>query len=524
MNIGKLDPASIINRFPIIFIDEYNKMEGDSIKLLRNLSRIMVIPSILSSTNSIINNMIDLSSGSSTNPNSIWVHVLRKLMKANIIAITKNNEILYDGNTINIAEMLQTLKITSNEATVRILSKISDFLLDQAKTSLQGTSAFVFKFFSEALYEQKNGTLDPFAIWNSIYLNIISIFRKRKKVAFDINGIYFGLRMFDVNEKFVASSQAEGYELTEQDVTRSIDHHFYYFGPNTPECVLPFNLSLDGKTLVLDSSLNSDSIPYDMTSYYSLLEDDFFTTVALWTFRLKDPSVAAVISENRRLVDYFSPRNDNALSNDFRIQEAMTYFAIGASSHQSCLGLTRASDFLCHLIGHVQISKEFAPFASVKICENLASFLERITISYLIPKKSEKLESMLTGICKLGLCTRTANMDGIDIAFDIDYLSKPSKAIVECKYTDAATDGGVLREYLNKAKSKRSPLTILICYNIDKSLTIADNLAPNNSDKFKINVYTVFNGNMVALGEYEEDGDVSGVFIIVHSNFQVPKI
>ena len=159
MNIGTFDdPISIINRFPIIFIDEYNKMEGDSIKLLRNLSRIMVIPSILSSTNSIINNMIDLSSGSSTNPDSIWVHVLRKLMKANIIAITKNNDILYEGNTINIAEMLQTLNITSNEATVRILWKITDFLLDQAKSSLQGTSAFAFKFFSEALYRQKRNS------------------------------------------------------------------------------------------------------------------------------------------------------------------------------------------------------------------------------------------------------------------------------------------------------------------------------------------------------------------------------
>ena len=507
-------------------------MEGDSIKLLRNLSRIMVIPSILSSTNSIINNMFDLSCGSSKNPNSIWVHVHRKLMKANIIAITKNNDTLYDGNTINIAEMLQKLNITSNEANVRILRKITDFLLDQAKSSLQGTSAFVFKFFSEALYRQKNGTLDPFAIWNSIYLNIIRIFRLRKGVSFSINDIYYGLRMFDVNEKLVASSLANGYEVTEQDVTRSIDQHFYYFGPNTPECVLPLKLSSNGTKLFLNLSsdsysasslpFSSGSIPYTMTSYYSLLEDDFFTTIALWTFKMKDPSVAAVVLHNRLLVDYFVPKNDNALSNDFRIQEAMSYFAIGASSHQNCLGLTRASDFLCHLIGHVQISKEFAPFASIKICENLAIFLERITISYLIPKKSEKLEFMLTGICKLGLCTRTANMDGIDIAFDIEYLSKPSTAIVECKYTDAVTDGKVLREYLNKAKSKRSPLTILICYKIDESLTIANNLASNNSDNFKINVYTVFNGNMIALCEYK--GDVNGVFIIVHSNFQVPKI
>ena len=502
-------------------------MEGDSIKLLRNLSRIMVIPSILSSTNSIINNMFDSSCGSSKNANSIWVHVHRKLMKANIIAITKNNEILYDGNTINIAEMLTTLKITSNETTVRILRKITDFLLDQTKTSLQGTSAFVFKFFSEALYRQKNGTLDPFAIWNSIYLNIIRIFRLRKGVAFNINGIYYGLRMFDVNEKLVASNG-----VTEQHVTRSIDHHFYYFGSNTPECVLPFKLSSNGKTLVLDSSPSSDdsysasslpyssgSLPYTMTSYYSLLEDDFFTTIALWTFRVKDPSIAAVVLHNRLLVDYFVPKNDNALSNDFRIQEAMTYFAIGASSHQSCLGLTRASDFLCHLIGHVQISKEFAPFASVKICENLAIFLEKIAVSYLIPKKSEKLKSMLTDICKLGLCTRTANMDGIDIAFDIDYLSKPSTAIVECKYTDAVTDVKVLREYLIKAKRTMSPLTILICYKIDESLTIANNLVSNNSDIFKINVYTVFNGNMFALGEHKEN--VNGVFIIVHSNFQL---
>ena len=126
---------------------------------------------------------------------------------------------------------------------------------------------------------------------------------------------------------------------------------------------------------------------------------------------------------------------------------------------------------------------------------------------------------MLTDICKLGLCKRTANMDGIDIAFDIEYLSKPSTAIVECKYTDAVTNGGVLREYLNKAKSKRSPLTILICYKIEKWLTIANNLIPSDSDIFKINVYTAFNGNMIALSEHKKN--VNGVFIVVHSNFQL---
>ena len=47
------------------------------------------------------------------------------------------------------------------------------------------------------------------------------------------------------------------------------------------------------------------------------------------------------------------------------------YFAIEHHLIKTGLGLTRASDFLCHLIGHVQISKRFAHL-EYKICENLA--------------------------------------------------------------------------------------------------------------------------------------------------------
>ena len=88
--------------------------------------------------------------------------------------------------------------------------------------------------------------------------------------------------MFDVNEKLVANSLANGYEITEQDVTRSIDH-FYYFWAQHSECVLPLKLSSMGHCfpilvliLTLPSSFLLRFYPLPMTSYYSLLEDDFY--------------------------------------------------------------------------------------------------------------------------------------------------------------------------------------------------------------------------------------------------------
>ena len=504
-------------------MDEFSKDQLDPIKLLRNLARVMIIPSVLSSTNSIINNMIESSSTSSTENRTVWVHVVRKLMKANVAAVLETIGIqnyLINGDSINIEALLEGLNIKYNEETLLKLKKLVIFLFDQSISNLQGTCAFTFQIFYKELCKQGNHNetyLDPVQIWNSMCIELIGIFRGRKAIAFNSKNHFYGLRMFSVNQNLVAKTSMNRSPLTEQDVTDSIDHHFYYFGPNTPESVYSFGLDPENGTLRLDS------VAFETASYYSLLEDDFLTTIALWSFNLNRPSVAYIVKENRRRIGANTIANDNALSNDFRIQESMTYWAVGVSSHESLIGKNKAVDFLSFLIGHVQVDEIVTIFQQQLMCTKLTEFLKDFEVPYLIPKESVKLESQLEGICRLGLCTRTANQAGIDMTFDIYHKKDKMKALIECKYTDDSTNATVLEEYLSKAERKQSPLTLLICFRLDKSLKLKNALILRKPNAFKINVYSVFNGQMIPLIEHKRC-TINGVFVIIESNFQVPKI
>ena len=515
---------SLLDRFPVIFMDEFSKDQSASIKLLRNLARVMIIPSVLSSTNSIISNMTESSSTSSTEDGTVWVHVVRKLMKANVAAVLETIGIrnyLINGDSNNIEALLEELNIKYNEETLLKLKKLVIFLFDQSKSNLQGTCAFTFRTLYKELCKQgeqgnQNVTyLDPVQIWNSMCIELIGIFRGRKAIAFNSKNHFYGLRMFSVNQNhLVAKTSMNQSLLTEQDVTDSIDHHFYYFGRNTPESVYSFGLDPEKGTLRLGR------VAYESASYYSLLEDDFFTTIALWSFELNHYSVAYIVKENRRRIGANMFVNDNALSNDFRIQESMTYWAVGVSSHESLIGKNKAVDFLSFLIGHVQVDEIVTVFQQTLIFTKLAEFLKDFEVPYLIPKESVKLESQLKGICRLGVCTRTANQDGIDMTFDIYHNEDKMKALIECKYTDDSTNATVLEEYLSKAERKQSPLTLLICFRLDKSLKLKNALILRKPNAFKINVYSVFNGQMIPLIEHKRCA-INGVFIIIESNFQV---
>lgn len=526
-SLETLDPAEIIEKFPVIFIDEFDKEKITLIKLFRNLSRVMVVPSILSSTNSTINNMIESSSTSTITIDYLWVHVVRKLMKANIAAVTETagiESIFLEDDSIKLPELLQSLNISSNRTTLAKLRKIVLFLFDQARTSLQGTSAFMFEFFYQELCSQRNGTLNPDQIWTSMCASLIHLFTMRKSIAFNEKGLFCSLRMFSVNRNYIEGRDTSDIEMTEEDVTNSIDNHFYYFGSNTPGCLISFNFNASERRLVLGN------VDYKMSSYYSLLENDFFTTLALWHINLSKPTVAFVVNNNRQKIIDILP-NDNALSNDFRAQETMSYWSIGSSSHQNLCGQTSASEFLSYLIGNVQITAELVPFELNRMCGTLLNFLSNIRIPYLIPKDSRNLKRMLAGICNLGVCERCPNSTGFDIKFDIFQSTRKKSAFVECKYTGSATNRTVLNQYLAKAKEKKLVLTFLICYNLHDQLKKKYAIRkPSSStsrpkrpipNEFDINIYSVFDNQMICLAEYINP---KGVLIIIHSNLQVPRI
>lgn len=522
--------SNVRNRYPVVFIDEYSSENGSIIKLLRNLSRILVLPCFLSSTNSIITNILNPSLYSSKGGHPIWVHVIRKLIKANVDVISKNigiEEYVQNG-VIDVSQLLAHFNITFNNEELQMLVKIFKFICEQTKTSLQGTIFNAFVFLIEALEKQSNSVLESVKIWTSICKYLHNEFRNRKPQAFRIQGLFFSLRMFSINSNQIKKLQFSGASITQEDVNSSINEHFFYFGANDSNDILSLDYDPKEGNLYLDGQI------YNITSFYTSVGDDFFTTCSLWHSRPDYPSVARIVEANQKKLIGIIP-NDNALSNDSRSQEVMTYWS---SSHLNFIGVTESSQFASHFIGNVQMSDQIIPFPIDEMPSTLTQFLSGIKIPYLIPKSLDNLNEGLRGICNFGACERCPNSIGIDIRFDLDFNGTKSTGFAECKYTDEGTNITTLKEYVEKARKRKSPLSFLLCFNLNEDLKITNRLAKpvqigpkrqkrdENIDMLNINIYSVFWSpvgelKMIPLIEYERP---NGVFIVVESNFKVAKI
>lgn len=477
-------------------MDSFNNDRIQSMELLRNLSRLMVIPCILSSPNLSTHYMFD--SSSTISPvnliDPVWVYSVRELPKASVRAIVENNGIPYDGDSINVAEMLKMFNITSNEETENVLKKIADFLLDQSKTSLQGTSAFLFGYFSNALNQQKDGNLDPIQIWNSLCTDLNNELRGRKLSAFNSNeAMFYSFRMFSLNQNLI-----EDGAITAKDVSESIYRHFYYFGRSDDlRSVIPFGSNRETKELTLNGS------PHKFSSHFPLVEDDFFTTMVLWKFTPQSPTVAKTVKINKGKLHDIIPN----VAGEIPAQMIMAYWAIASASHQSFVGKTLAWDFLTVFIGHLYLTNEIFSFESNKTHSKLLRFLKNVEIPYMIPEASDKLTMMLDGICNFGVCTWCPESNGIK--FDIDYKGHRSYELAV--FTETAKKVA-LRRHLTHSASSEIPITIMICNSLDTALR---NGPLSGTIGTRINVYSSFDHKIIPLIEVKNP---CGVLIIIKSN------
>ena len=129
---------------------------------------------------------------------------------------------------------------------------------------------------------------------------------------------------------------------------------------------------------------------------------------------------------------------------------------------------------------------------------------------------------MLDGICDVGVCE--SDMMGIKFALDMNGVR--SYGFTECDYPDKGTDLAGLKNYLAKAKCRRSPLSLLICNeHLKKNLRLAYLAKKENTDtsftQFNVNIYTILrNHNSLQTIPLVEFRKTSGVLIIVEMDLQ----
>ncbi len=533
------------------------------IKLLRNITRCLSLPCVLSSTNTNVNNMLNLNSSSSQSTNAFWVNAIVRLFKCNVggaltlIVVGNNNDgtcqimlnNYIDSNYmlnlkivddhVSKIHLLEDLSIAVDASNQEKLLKIWEFLVSQSKTCLQGSLIFAFEDFIKVLKSFTGKNLDSCEFWASLCSSIHTRFCLRKPEAFNEHSQFFSHRMFFTDKSFLGI----GDDTAEFEVQSSIDKHFYHFGQENGARILPFCYS--SNRLVLDMKI------YNLNSHFVRFTKDVLTSMSVWRNFTDQKSTVAQTVRHYIGKNIGLGSNPNAKSNNFKAQESMTFWAIANSTHQDFNGNTSGVKFLLDVVMNLQIPVEtvdstsgalirrFYTISETPIPTGLKSFLNNVTIPYLIPEKPDiDFRKSLDGILNLGHCFRCPNEMGIDICFDALVDGRAVPCFVECKYTDAPQKSADIVGYIDKAKANMCPLTLFVSFTVVNDLQI--NLRPKNLRKkirlseeergpknFTINVYSVIynseGNNLIIKTIFESEKKAGGVFIIIETNFNDAK-
>lgn len=116
-------------------------------------------------------------------------------------------------------------------------------------------------------------------------------------------------------------------------------------------------------------------------------------------------NVASIVKNYIYTIFRSSP-NSQALMNDSKTQEEMIYWSIAHSSHQNFHGTTGGVEFLCRFVWNLQIPDPRSPdrfvrFDQTMITGGLESFLNDLTVPYLVPEKVSNVPCNFASISKL---------------------------------------------------------------------------------------------------------------------------
>jgi hypothetical protein len=510
---------------------------------------------------------------SSLGGDKIGVNTIHRLLPANITGILKGIKVtsekrlfeyVDENNSLKVYDLLTDLKIDCDEGNKDELLKIWKFMVSQSKTCLQGSSFYSFNFFVKKIIELYEGkSLNSSALWNSICKEIHYVFKGRKERAFFENdGKFFSLRMFSTNKKFSEdqikfirrSNNNANLQTTETEaammVKKSIDYHFYHFGDEDSPSVIQFGHNEVGLTLKNSS--------YKARSHILPFEKDSFTSFALWkNYPIDDNNNLRTVALNAQ--NYMNCLEAKSAKYS-AAQEIITYWSIANASHQNFDGKTKGVDFFRSVLKNIRILdySDLYELNRLRIPEKLASFLNTLTIPYLLPEEpSNDLKSTLSGLCDFGVAYKCAIETGMDVGFDVRRNDKSCHAFIQCKCIDDTQGNIEIEPYIKSAKSKNSVLTFLfvlkghdnINFDLAKSvqytkpttrdrrsstlnLVADDSVAGPASKKakkdFKLNIYSLIftcrdekdiifkgNGKNLSIKIIEEHENPDGVLIIL---------
>ena len=479
---------------PIVFLDEITTITEDRIKLLRNLCRVLGLPTVLASTSAKIMNLLNLNSASAIKSDSIWVYAIRTLPPVNLKGIfhllTWNEYIELNGD-LNLKMILDGLNIRYEDTEFSQLQNLVWLMIKQSKTCLQGVALIFFKAFKEGLEAQSGYQLDVKIIWKQGLISLQTELHNRKPHAFIDIGPLHTLAMM-TNHQIIVNSEETMIES--EIIFETINHHYYFFGCTTDENVIPFQY--DGVNLILNGKY------YNLCSHFKLFHENLFFCLAMWLDVGKKfiddqngrrISVASVFAEYAQKLRAVS-KNIFALKNDSSAQECVIHWGLCNSTSKGFSNLNPGFSFMSHFIKNIQIGKKTFSNLMMKVnnkptdeiegfdgvidfdsCSNLEAFLSKIQIPQLLPREivTGEIRDKLKGLCTFGECNRLSDPAGIDVEFDLFFNGHPRKGFVECKYIDKNIEKSTVLDYIIKTCKRNSPFSMIVTYSMQKCLKSA---------------------------------------------------
>lgn len=407
----------------------------------------MKLPSICSSTNSKVSNMITFINDGSGSVYSDWCHIYPFL-----------DSVLLDDIVGALALPQEIIKNVASERTE--LEKVIKLMEQQSKTGLQGIIFNALEFL-EPLLTDSNASHGCF---EQLIKVILERMCERKPCFCDEELLFFTLDTYALTLPGI-----DGPKMCEGSASLAVNEHYYYFGSKETRND-PIILK-KAKTRIYEISTGL----FRARSYFSSFCEDVLIHVALWSL-LNSESLNQKITVAQVVKSFYDRQfkwiNVNDIANDSRPQEYMANAAIANASHQNVYGETDGVTFFKEFAIQVQIVPE--PYGRqlrnmIPDCpERLNTFLKSLKIPYYIPQKPvdpsdpemATIEA-LRGLMKIGQSRRLDNQDGFDVAFDLNE-SGLVQGRIECKNLQNTVAKGFAKKYIIRAMEKRIPLTFFL--------------------------------------------------------------
>jgi hypothetical protein len=500
-----------------VFIDELPQIMKDYVKLLRNICRAVHIPTILSGTNSAVNNLLGRSHINTSRTGGsplLWVKVVCKFPKATLKTIAHvikfknfrdpNSEdiLLKDciaSNEVFLNSLIDDAMLASKNIDRAFLLKLTNFIFEQANSNLPGLAILSLKVFIEIIVDIRGSEVNHISrerIWGTITGEIISSVIARKPQIISKEGQLAGAHVLTFKSYDEEMDSVRVVHEKSELAASKVDNNLFYYGTRDMESIIeltagPKNSTLKGvKLKKLDPPLKEVELkkfdsgkPWTDLCFFPSLCEDFFSHLVIWNSWWdidREPYFSLSTIYLNYLDEKKFPVNSKAKVVDSFALELLSNWAIAYASHWNISGHTFGIDVLKNFVRNIQSIDGVTAFdcdlhKSFTMSTSLNAFLKRIKVPYLVNYDSLNPEfaNQVSDFIRLGRVVRPENNVGLDILFDL-YLDDEIKSygLIECKLWSVNTDCATIFTYYHRACIGKCPLSFIVAPKFASDLLI----------------------------------------------------